>query len=301
MPRKPFGTFYIPIIITAQLFFMPSCATTPSAKNEPSLDLNSLRDVTHLPQGENTYILKNGTLYLAGKSRVTLILESYCLDVDKPAPDRDEIYYFVAGPPGKIPLYKEILSFVADHPEARNQSFIQNLLWNLRNNVKFEDLSQAERDFLLRIEQLAYLKINSRLKESLWKRLVRFAQSIFPSGGETLASLTKGLPLSYADYAGHIRNLSLPSGERPPAAAVTAVPMPIGNTGLYGIAYTRGYSRMKVVIYNPSNPKELILKFVGWFTKEWKDAMKEATKGWEKFKKQDIGTAGNATEGGDEY
>ncbi|MDI6757867.1 MAG: hypothetical protein QME32_07600, partial [Endomicrobiia bacterium] len=152
--------------------------------------------------------MKDGTLYLAGKSQVTLTLESYCLDVDKAAPDKDEIYYLAPGPPKAIPLYKEILSYAAEHPGEQKQGFVQNLLWNVRNDVKFEDLSKAEQDFLLRVDKLAPLKINSRLKESLWKKLVKFVGKILPFSGSGIIPAIKGRPLSFQEYTEHIRNLS---------------------------------------------------------------------------------------------
>lgn len=95
----------------------------------------------------------------------------------------------------------------------------------------------------------------------------------------------KGRPYTYEEYERQILALQKTASA---SSYTDVVPQPVGDTGLYAIAYSRGYSKIKVIVYNPSNPKGLIMKFVDWFTKHWKDAMKQA-----------LCTAGNAA-GGEE-
>ncbi len=255
-----------------------SCASSPKRITKLDFEPELLRDVSGLPQGDDTYKLEKGVLYLAGRSKVTLILESYCLSSDRAAPDANEPYYFIHGAP-TIPLYKEIMSFVAEHPEVK-QSLVQNLLWNLANEVKFEDLSYAEQELLLKVDPDAYLKVNSFLKEMAKKQIRRLLEQYLPKEAEVVLTIVKGKYYTYNDYERQINSLRARVTESMPT---NVVPQPVGETGLYAIVYARGYSRIKVVIYNPSNPRGLIMKIVDWFTKPWREAITQA-----------LGTAGNS-------
>jgi hypothetical protein len=257
--------------LAAVAFLFSSCATAPVKISKIDFNVEELTDVTGMPQGEKTYLLENGVLYLASKSKVTLYLESYCLNANLAAPDIDEPYYFV---PARqiLPMYKEIMSYFVAHTEI-GRGLKQRLIWNLANDVKFEDLSSEERALLLKIDPLAPVKLNNIIKEKARKSVLGFISGLWPQKIPDVLTTLKGRPYSYEEYERQILALQKTTSV---SSYADVVPQPVGDTGLYAIAYSRGYSKMKVTVYNPSNPKSIIMNFVDWFTKHWKDAMKQS-------------------------
>lgn len=219
---------------------------------EVSFDPDSLRDVTNLPQGDNTYRLEEGVLYLAPQSKVTLKLESYCLDPHKASPATGELYIPVPGTP-HIPLYKEMMLYFFEHPEI-NQKLKQQLIWNLANEVKFEDLSLEERQLLLKIDPQAPLKVNTFLKALLKEKAKEYLGGLVPKRIQEAIEVVKGKYYSYKDYERQVESLRSRIKE-PPLQGIP--PQPIGETGLYVIAKAGSYSKITVEVYNPSKPSSV--------------------------------------------
>lgn len=131
------------------LFFillMNSCASIPVKipdyiRTVP-FDVSALRDVTTLEQSEITYFIEVGELFIAPYSKVQIDFKGYCLSADLPAPSANDEMVFSYNEP-KIPLIGKIKKYILANPNIE-QSFMQGLIWNLANKVKFEDLSYEE-------------------------------------------------------------------------------------------------------------------------------------------------------------
>lgn len=248
------------LVLSAWSILIYSCATSPKRITKLDFQPESLRDVTGLPQGDDTYKLENGTLYLASRSKVTLVLESYCLSPGAAAPDRDEPYFFVRKTP-PIPLYKEMILYFSKHPEVK-QGLKQRLIWNLANEVKFEDLARDEQGLLLKIDPLAPLKVNSFLKEKAKKYFSKLIETYLPKEIQDALTIIKGKYYTYEDYERQIVSLRAQITETFPT---DVVPQPVEGTNLYAIGRARGYSSMKIEVFNPSNPRSGSISFSDFF------------------------------------
>jgi hypothetical protein len=109
-----------------------------------------------------------------------------------------------------IPLYKEIMTYTnfAKETEAVNK---QHLLWNLKNNVKFEDLPTNQQAFLLKMDPLSYMKVNNLIKSEVKSQLTKFTKTQLPLYNQVkdAVSLVKGKAHTYEEYAKNIENIAV--------------------------------------------------------------------------------------------
>ena len=193
-------------------------------------------------------------LYIPAQSKLTLTLDTYCLSPNAAAPDDDEAYVLSSEVP-EIPLYTEIMRFT-DAEERVSREVKQNLLWNLKNQVKFEDLPAEQQQFLLKIDPSAPLKLNNFIKEELKNQAGKLIDKYLPQVGQVkdVIEVVKGTAYRYEDYSQRVA--SMKSKQKKPDTS-----RPIQAQG-YGsmatIVRPNGYSRATVTFINTSDAPQRI-------------------------------------------
>ncbi|MDR2427246.1 MAG: hypothetical protein LBD46_08750 [Endomicrobium sp.] len=143
------------------------------------------------------------------ESKTTLNFNSYCLNHGRGAPAGKEQFVLRKKSPD-IPLYKEIMTYTnsGKEIEAVNK---QHLLWNLQNNVKFEDLPTHQQAFLLKMDTMSYMKVNNLIKSEVKSQLTKFAKtqvSLYNQVKDAVA-LVKGNAHTYEEYVKNIENIAV--------------------------------------------------------------------------------------------
>lgn len=195
----------------------------------------------------------NGTIVIPAKTRLTLNLNTYCLSPHAAAPSHDEPFVLVNKIPD-IPLYKEIMQYT-NTKDQTGQNLKQNLFWNLKNEVMFEDLPREQQTLLLKIDPAAYLKVNNRIKELAKNWFEKFLNKYLPGIGKVkdAIEIVKGKVYSYQDYTRRIENLQ--SKYRKPASD-----KPIKSEGydIYTQVRASGFSHATVTFVNITDREQEI-------------------------------------------
>jgi hypothetical protein len=212
---------------------------------EIDFDPQELRNVTDLPEGEDTYQLDEHKLVLTPSSKITLTFKSYCLNPCKSRPDANVLYVFSYESPD-IPLAENIIKYYGKHPEI-DQTLKQQLIWNLVNRVKFEDLSTEEQTLMTKIDRLACLKVNNYLKEKKSGLLKKLVEDHIPEEIRSKIFITKEKFYTYEDYERQIESLT---SEHP--SPIKLVPQAICDTKCFGLVKMDGYSKATIEFYNPT-------------------------------------------------
>jgi len=137
----------------------------------------------------------------------------------------------------------------------------QNLLWNLKNNVKFEYLSEKEKELLLEIDPLAYLKINSYLKDAA----AGYLKSIVPglSQAEDVADFVKGTAYKYEEYTSVLRH-AVSSESLPDVMG----PVKADGYDLFTLIKANGYSKIRLTFINMTEDEIQVNSFLNPFRKD---------------------------------
>ncbi|MFH0947637.1 MAG: hypothetical protein V1833_01380 [Elusimicrobiota bacterium] len=196
----------------------------------------------------------NGTIVIPPKTKLTLKLNTYCLSSQKASPSDDEPYILTNRVPD-IPLYSEIMRYT-NTKEAVDQHLKQNVIWNLQNKVKFEDLPSDQRELLLKVDKNAYLKVNNYFKEVAKEGLGKLIGKYLPSEVESVkevVEIIKGKVYDYHEYAKRIENLNSkykkPNNDKPVKAE---------GYEIYALVKANGYSNATVTFVNTTdNPIEI--------------------------------------------
>ncbi|MFH1283490.1 MAG: hypothetical protein ABII27_07475 [bacterium] len=204
-------------------------------------------------QSEAIFPKDKYALVLPAKSKVTLNLNTYCLSPHSAAPSSDEPYVLTSKTPD-VPLYAEIMYFTNKNKVDRGLK--QILIWNLKNDVKFEDLPLEQQKLLLEIDPASPLKINNFLKEAAKKQAEKLLEKYFPQIGKAkdIVDVVKGSVYKYEDYAKRVESLTSkykkPSNDKPINAE--------GYGDIATIVQTSGYSKATVTFINTSGqPQEI--------------------------------------------
>ncbi|MCK4252551.1 hypothetical protein KAX97_13975 [candidate division WOR-3 bacterium] len=248
-----FGVLSILLLIQgyAQFPKIPKKKKQVEYITEIDFNLQELKDVTDLPEGEDTYQLDEHKLLLPPKSKVTFTFKSYCLAPCKAGPGADDAYVFSHESPD-IPLADKIIKYYGKHPEI-DQPLKQHLIWNLVNRVKFEDLSTEEKALLTKIDRLACLKVNNYFKEKKKGILKKLVEDRIPEEIRSKIFITKEKFYTYEDYQRQIEALT---SEHPSPAKL--VPQPVCDTKCYGLVKMDGYSKATIEFYNPTKEVQKI-------------------------------------------
>jgi len=195
-----------------------------------------------------------GIYVIPPRTIVSVNVNTYCLDSNAAAPSKEEPYILTKSEP-EIPLFKEIMKYTNSKYYIK-KSLKQHLLWNLKNNVIFEALSKDERDLLLSIDSVAYLKVNSQIKQTtidLFKNLIPEINKV-----EKINTIIKGKVYKYEEYAQNIERL-VSKFEMP------KIEKPIKSDGynLYTIIKPNSFSNARITFINTS--KDEVKIHYGYF------------------------------------
>ncbi len=148
-----------------------------------------------------------GYFSIPPNSKTTYKFESYCLNPHGGSPSSNEQFILRKTSPD-IPLYKEIMLY-SNSKNKFNGTKKQLLLWNLKNDVKFENLPLEQQEFLLKIDPTSYLKVNNMIKSELKSQLTKYAKSNIPfyNKAEEAMNMVKGKSYTYQEYAKNVEDI----------------------------------------------------------------------------------------------
>lgn len=196
----------------------------------------------------------SSTVTIPAKSRLTLPLETYCLNSGKAAPEPKEVYHWQKSAPG-IKYYSELLSIRRQNKLTQHD--LQELLWNLQNETRWEDYPDKLKVILQKIDSNAASKLPSRVQDQV-KSLVTDTVLGLPGVDEALDSynLIKGKYYDYDDFKRSVERLTS-KAHLNDYDDLTKIP----ETELYSQSVSEGYDSQNVTFYNPTDrPQELDLE-----------------------------------------
>ncbi|MDR1195292.1 MAG: hypothetical protein LBL00_02325 [Endomicrobium sp.] len=186
-------------------------------------------------------------------SKTTFKFKTYCLQSGKASPSANEQFVLRKDSP-EIPLYKDIAIYT-NSKEKITPSMKQHLFWNLRNDVKFEDLPTDQQAFLLKMDPTSYLKVNSVIKSQLTQHAK--SQIPFYSQMADTIQMVKGKMYPYQEYARNVENLVS-------KLKLSNNVNPIKSDGydIYTQTKSSGYSGTTITFINTTDFKQ----FVSWIS-----------------------------------
>lgn len=191
---------------------------------------------------------KDISFSLQPNSKMTFKFNSYCLNPGKASPRHNEQFVFRKSSPD-IPLYKDIMLHTNLGKKIKPVNK-QLLFWNLKNDVKFENLPQDQQELLMEINPTAYLKINSIIKSEVKTRLTKYAKTHIPFYDDTQKTidLLKGKAYTYQDYANKVEKLAS-------TLKLLADEGPIKADGyyIYTLTQNSGFSSTTITFINITN------------------------------------------------
>ena len=184
---------------------------------------------------------KEASFTIPANSKTALGFKSYCLNSGRGSPAQKEQFVLRKNPPD-IPLYKEIMLHTNSGKEVMPVNK-QHLLWNLKNNVKFENLPADQQAFLLKMDPMSYLKINNEVKSQLTK----FAKTQVPFYNQVTdaVNLVKGKAHTYEEYAKNIENIAVKA-----KLIDNTAPIKADGYDVFTQTQSSGYSGTKITFIN---------------------------------------------------
>lgn len=196
-------------------------------------------------------LLTSTTVFVPSRSRIAIPVETYCLDSHKASPEKQEVYHWQKSEPG-IVFYRKLLELRRSNEVSQRD--LQELLWNLRNQTRWEDYPQRYRKILLRADPGAQVKLPSEIKDKL-KSAVSDALLGIPGVEYAVSAvdLVRGKYYQYADFRKSVEGLS----SKTPLADRDS-PTQIPGTEIYSTSLSQGFARQNLLLYNPSDEPEIL-------------------------------------------
>ncbi len=212
-------------------------------------DLNASDWKLHDELLESYIQLKQTTsnkLVIPANSRIILPFETYCLNAGRAPPSEHEVYHWQKSKPG-IKYYTELLAL--RRSGEIKQSELQELLWNLGNETRWDDYPDRLKAILQRVDPKASLKLPSQIKDQA-KSLITDSIISLPGVSEALVTynLVKGKYYTYEDFKKSVESLTS-KHELSRYDDLTQIP----ETEVYSQSESEGYSNQNVTFYNPTN------------------------------------------------
>ena len=185
---------------------------------------------------------------LQPNSKMTFKFNSYCLNSGKASPRHNEQFVFRKSSPD-IPLYKDIVLYTNSGKKIKSVSK-QLLFWNLKNDVKFENLPHDQQELLTEIDPMAYLKVNNMIKSEVTKQLTKYAKDNIPFYSDTkkAVDLVKGKAYTYQDYANKVEKLASTLKLLPDEGPIKA-----DGYNIYTLTQSSGFSGTTITFINMTN------------------------------------------------
>lgn len=188
------------------------------------------------------------------KSRLTRDFETYCLNGDKAAPQNKEVYHWQKGSPD-ILYYKNLLKLRRQNQISQHD--LQELLWNLQSQTRWDDYPNHLKAVLLKIDPQAAIKLPSQFKDQA-QDLMKGTLLGLPGVGETqdIYGLLKGKYRQYSEFKNSVEKLSSQEqlGDDDELTEIS-------STELYTQSESQSYSGQRITFFNPTDQvKELDLE-----------------------------------------
>lgn len=197
---------------------------------------------------------KEGSFTIPANSKTTFKFKSYCLNPHGGSPAGKEQFTLKKASPD-IPLYKDIMTYSNSGAEFKSLDK-QLLLWNLKNNVKFETLPTDQQAFLLKMDPMSYLKVNNYITSEIKSQLTKFAKTQVPFYDQVTdtINLVKGKAYTYEEYARNIENMAVKAQLVDNTAPIKSN----GYDGIYTLTQSSGFSGTTITFVNV-NPFPVVI------------------------------------------
>lgn len=188
-------------------------------------------------------------LTIPANSKIAFPLETYCLNAGRAPPSENEVYHWQKSKPG-ILYYSELLAL--RRKGEIKQKDLQELLWNLDNETRWDDYPNRLRAILQKIDPQATIKLPSQLKDQATSILTDSITGL--SGASEVLdtyNFIKGKYYAYEDFKKSVESL-ISKHDLSDLNNLAQIP----GTELYSQSQSDGYSSQTVTFYNPTNRQQ---------------------------------------------
>ena len=194
---------------------------------------------------------QSNKIKIPAQSKLTLPLETYCLNSGRAPPSKKEIYHWQKSSPG-IKYYKQLLEIRRKGEITQND--LQELLWNLENETRWDDYPNKLKAILQKIDPKASYKLPSALKDQATSLVTDTVLSL-PGASETLDTynLVKGQYYTYEGFRKSVESLTS-KHELSDYQNLTKIP----DTEIYSQSESNGFDNQTITFYNPTDKAQEI-------------------------------------------
>ncbi len=196
---------------------------------------------------------QNNKVTVPAHGQATVPIETYCLNSGKAAPSPREIYHWQKSNPG-IRYFREL--FELRRKNKIKQQELQELLWNLQNETRWDNYPNRLKAILQSIDPQASFKLPSKLKDQATS-LVKDSLLGLPGASEAINTynLIEGHYYDFETFKNSVENLTS-KHELSDYQNLTRIP----GSSLYSQSQSNGFDNQIVTFYNPSDkPQEIDL------------------------------------------
>gem|GEM_PF-2312163 len=188
---------------------------------------------------------------IPAKSKIVIPIETYCLNPDRAVPNSKEVYSWRKSSP-EVKYFSELLDL--RRKGKINQDELQGLIWNLKNETRWESYPNRQKSILQKIDPNASIILPSSLKDKSIDFVKDQVISI-PGIGEALDSyeLIKGKYYELSDIKQSIVGLASEYDLEDYDNLIK-----ISGTGIYSQSESQGYNSQEVTLYNPTDKAQEI-------------------------------------------
>ena len=191
--------------------------------------------------------LSQDQIIVPPETTIRILVSSFCASHNKAAPDEDEVYQWIKGSP-KVTLLRPVIDYF--NKSKKEKDTIQELIWNLSNNVRYEDYPLKLRRIINDISPSAKMILPSNAKDKI-KNFV--LDNIFPYQVKDTLQILNGKYHSFGDFKSFIDNIQ--SKENMPSSNTFSK---IPGTNLITTIKSNNYTSQVMTIYNPTKKYETI-------------------------------------------
>ena len=189
---------------------------------------------------------QSNKIKIPAQSKLTLSLETYCLNSGRAPPSKKEIYHWQKSSPG-IKYYRQLLEFRRKGEVTQND--LQELLWNLENETRWDDYPNKLKAILQKVDPKASYKLPSALKDQATSLITDTVLGL-PGASEAFDTynLVKGQYYTYEDFKKSVESLTS-KHELSDYKNLTKIP----DTEIYSQSESNGFDNQNVTFYNPTD------------------------------------------------
>lgn len=189
---------------------------------------------------------KAAKVNIPAKTRIAIPLETYCLNPDRAVPNAKEVYSWQKSNPG-IKYFSELLDLRRNGKIEQEE--LQGLIWNLKNETRWEEYPNRQKSILQKIDPNASINLPSSLKDKGIDFVMDQVSSV-PGLGEVFDTyeLVKGKYYELSDIKKSIEGLTSKYDLEEYDNLIE-----IPGTGIYSQSESQGYNSQEITFYNPTD------------------------------------------------